>query len=319
MSEQQNVTGAETEAGTEVKAEAGAVTGAVTEAGAGAVTDVVTEAGVEADAAVRPGEEQPQDAAGPARKANRKVVKLVAAAVGVVVLAGAGVGAALALKDANRTSPTRYWMAEGYTTGGTQAPVPSVPANALTGKLLPLPDRYWPGPDIGKEGNYYFLSGERALESFKEARTGLSSSERAERDKAFADLKLKGLAGRSYSRRDGDGNATAEIELLQADPAQLAKFGEFTNKLIELVGSDGDAPKVDGYPQAKCSVDPLVIERESKEGKKKHKIEALDCLAVEGDVMVSFRMYGTEGFAVKDAVGLFKQQLDHLKSPGESA
>ncbi|MFF4449136.1 hypothetical protein [Streptomyces sp. NPDC001502] len=311
MSEQQNVTGAETEAVTEVKAEV--------KAESEAVTGVVTEAGVEADAAAPPGQEQPQDAAGPARKANRKVVKLVAAAVGVVVLAGAGVGAALALKDADRTSPTRYWLAEDHTTGGTQAPVPSVPPNALTGKLLPLPDNYWAGPDIDKEGNYYFLSGERALESFKEARTGLSSSERAERDKAFADLKLKGLAGRSYSRRDGDGNATAEIELLQADPAQLAKFGEFTNKLIELVGSDGDAPKVDGYPQAKCSVDPIVIERESKEGKKKDQIEALDCLAVEGDVMVSFRMYGTKGFAVKDAVGLFKQQLDHLKSPGESA
>ncbi|MFA7768801.1 hypothetical protein [Streptomyces sp. NRRL S-448] len=303
MSEQQNVTEATTEA----------VNEAVPEAPTEAVT--VTEAGA-ADAAAQAEQEQPQAAAGPAPKANRKVVKLVAAAVGVVVLVGAGVGAAAALADADRTSPTRYWMAEDHTTGGTQAPVPSVPPNALTGKLLPMPDKYWPGPDIDKEGNYYFLSGERALESFKEARTGLSSSERAERDKALADLKLKGLAGRSYSRRDGDGNATAEIELLQADPAQLAKFGEFTNKLIELVGTGGEAPKVDGYPQAKCSVDPIVIE---KEGKKKEKIEALDCLAVEGDVMVSFRMYGTEGFAVKDAVGLFKQQLDHLKSPGESA
>ncbi|MER6450004.1 hypothetical protein [Streptomyces venezuelae] len=303
MSEQQDVAGAE--AVTETKNET------KTETGAG-----VAETGAVTDAPARPEQEQEQVAAGPARKPNRKVVKLVAAAVGVVVLAGAGIGAAAALADADRTSPTRYWMAEDHTTGGTQAPVPSVPPNALTGKLLPLPDRYWPGPDIDKEGNDYFLSGERALESFKEARTGLSGSERGERDKALADLKVKGLAGRSYSRRDGDGNAAAEIELLQADPAQLAQFAEFTGKLFALLGKGAEAPKVDGYPQAKCVVAPIEIE---KEGKKKEKIDALDCLAVEGDVMVSFRMYGTEGFAAKDAVGLFKQQLDHLKSPGESA
>ncbi|MFI1286201.1 hypothetical protein ACH4U5_36500 [Streptomyces sp. NPDC020858] len=303
MSEQQNVTGTGTGAGA-----------AGVEAGTGVEAVVVVEAGVEAVAEAHP-EREPQATAEAAPKANRKVAKLVAAAVGVVVLAGAGLGAAAALADADRTAPTRYWLAEDHKTSGTQAPVPSVPANALTGKLLPLPDNYWPGPDIDKEGNYYFLSGERALESFKDARKGLSSSERGERDKAFADLKLKGLAGRSYSRHDGDGNAVAEIELLQADPAQLAKFGEFTRKIMELAGSGGEAPKVDGYPQAKCSVDSLVVEKKDK----KDKLEALDCLAVEGDVMVSFRMYGTEGFKAKDAVGLFKQQLDHLKSPGESA
>ncbi|CAM5258197.1 hypothetical protein [Streptomyces avidinii] len=303
MSEQQNVTGAEAE----VRVEDEATVEAATETGTG------TEAA--GDVATLPEPEQPA-AAGPAPKVNRKVVTLVAAAVGAVVLVGAGVGAAAALAGADRTSPTRYWLAADHTTSGTQAPVPSVPPNALTGKLLPMPNDYWPGPDIDKEGNFYSLSGERALESFKDARKGLSSSERTERDKVLADLKLKGLAGRSYSRKDGvGGGVVAEIQLVQADPAQLAKFGEFAGKLIALGGSAGEAPKVDGHPQAKCSVNPIVIEKKDK----KNKIDALDCLAVEGDVMVSFRMYGSEGFVVKDAAGLFKQQLDHLKSPGESA
>ncbi|MFI0201054.1 MULTISPECIES: hypothetical protein [Streptomyces] len=309
MSEQQNVTGAE--AGAQVEAAAATQTG--TEAPAPAPAPAPAEAA--GDVAPLPEPEQ-QAAAGPARKVNRKVVTLVAAAVGVVVLVGAGVGAAAALAGADRTSPTRYWLAADHTTSGTQAPVPSVPPNALTGKLLPMPKDYWPGPDIDKEGNFYSLSGERALESFKDARKGLSSSERTERDKVLADLKLKGLAGRSYSRKDGvGGGVVAEIQLVQADPAQLAKFGEFAGKLIALTGSGGEAPKVDGHPQAKCSVNPIVIEKKDK----KNKIDTLDCLAVEGDVMVNFRMYGSEGFVVKDAVGLFKQQLDHLKSPGESA
>ncbi|MFB6483137.1 hypothetical protein ACFCXF_24360 [Streptomyces virginiae] len=259
----------------------------------------------------------PTDVTGPRRKMSRKVVTLVAAGVGVVVLVGGGLGAAAALAGADRTSPTRYWLAEDHTTSGTQAPVPSVPPNALTGKLLPMPKDYWAGPDIDKEGNFYFISGDRALETFKDTRKGLSSSRRGERDKVLADLKLKGLAGRSYSRKDGvGGGVVAEIQLVQADPQQLTKFGEFAGKLIELSGSDGEAPKVDGHPQAKCSVNSVVVEEDKN---KKEKLQSLDCLAVEGDLMVSFRMYGSEGFVVKDAASLFKQQLDHIKSPGESA
>ncbi|WKV73281.1 hypothetical protein AW27_018195 [Streptomyces sp. PCS3-D2] len=248
------------------------------------------------------------------RKKNRRTLALVSAAVAVVVLAGGAVAAAAALADADRTSPTRYWVAEDHTTGGTQAPVPTVPPNELTGKLMPMPADYWPGPDLDPEGNDYFLPSDKALQSFKDARTGLSSSERSERDRELADLKLKGMAGRSYARSEGYGAAVAEIRLIQADPQQLASFGEFAKKLIELTG-DGGAPQVEGYPQAKCGLDGSLTG--GKDGKEK--IDALDCVAVEGDVLVSFRMYGSEGFAVKDAASLFKQQLDHLKSPGESA
>ncbi|MCX4800711.1 hypothetical protein OG594_03395 [Streptomyces sp. NBC_01214] len=280
------------------------------------VTDPEAAAEAEVPVVVRPEQEQPATA-GAVRKGNRKVAVLVAAAVGVVALAGSGLWAAKALDDADRTSPTRYWLSEDHTTGGTQPPVPSVPSvppNELTGKLLPLPKHYWPGPDIDAEGNDYYVPAEKALQSFKDARTGLSGGERAERDKMLADLRLKGLAGRSYARGEGYGSAIAEIQLVQADPQQIAKFGEFAKKLIELTAAGGEAPQIDGHAQAKCGLDQL----SGGEGDKK-KIDALDCVAVEGDVLVTFRMYGSKGFAVKDAAGLFKQQLDHLKSPGESA
>ncbi|MEV6681750.1 hypothetical protein AB0N09_33495 [Streptomyces erythrochromogenes] len=255
-----------------------------------------------------------ESAGAPVRKKNRRTLALVAAAVGVVVLAGGGVAAAAAIADADRTAPTRYWVAEDHTTGGKPTPVPSVPPNELTGKLMPLPVNYWPGPDLDPEGNHYYLPSDKALQSFKGARTGLSSSERAERDKALADLKLKGMAGRSYARGEGRGAAVAEIRLVQADPGQLAKFAEFTKKLIEFTAA-GEAPQVEGYPQAKCGLDDSL--KGGKGGKEK--IDAIDCVAVEGDVLVTFRMYGSKGFAMKDAASLFKQQLDHVKSPGESA
>ncbi|WP_327414770.1 hypothetical protein [Streptomyces sp. NBC_01233] len=253
----------------------------------------------------------PLQEAAPARKANRRTVRLVAAAVGAVVLAGGGLWAAAALGDADRTAPTRYWLA-------ADAPIaepgeaPSVPANELQGKLLPVPKNYWLGPDIDAEGNNYFISGERALQIAKEDRTGLSGDERAERDKALAGLKLNGVAGRSYATRHGAGASVVEIQLMQADPQQLAQFGEFAKKIISLVDADGKAPKVDGFPDAKCMLSPLVREKDEK-------IDALDCLAVQGDVMVSFRVYGSGDFLPNDAAALFKEQLNHLKSPGESA
>ncbi|MFJ6052237.1 hypothetical protein [Streptomyces sp. NPDC092307] len=267
-----------------------------------------------ADAASTEPVQEPAVAATPAPTTNRRTLKWVSAAVGVVVLAGACLAGASALAGADRTASTRYWVAEDYTTKGTQPPVPSVPPNELTGKLLPLPTEYWLGPDLDTEGNDYYLASEKALQTFKDGRTGLSGSQRAERDKALADLKLKGMAGRSYARQEGHGSAVAEIRLMQADPQQLAKFAEFSKKLIELTGAGGGAPQVEGHPQAKCGLDPL---SGGEDGKKK--IDVLDCVAVEGDVLVSFRMYGSTGFAVKDAASLLKQQLDHLKSPGESA
>ncbi|MEV7512465.1 MULTISPECIES: hypothetical protein [unclassified Streptomyces] len=270
----------------------------------------------EAAPAVAPdatGAQTPQQDA-PARAAGGRKLKVVSAAVGAVVLVGAAAGAVALLAGAERTAPTRYWVAEDHTTQGSPSPAPSVPPNELTGKLMPLPADYWLGPDIDAEGNDFFVPREKALQSFKEARTGLSASQRAERDKMFADLKLKGIAGRSYARGEGRGASVAEITLLQADPQQLAKFGEVAKKFMEFTTAGRKAPAVEGYPQAKCGVDAISGGEDGKQ-----KIEALDCVAVEGDVLVNFRMYGSKGFEVKDAASLFKQQLDHLKSPGESA
>ncbi|MGW6980118.1 hypothetical protein ACWGE1_11805 [Streptomyces sp. NPDC054932] len=251
------------------------------------------------------------DAAVPARRVKARTVKLVAAAVGVVVLVGSGLWFSAALDDAERTAPTRYWMAEGVPTG-SPAPVPSVPVAELKTKLLPLPPSYWLGPDIDAEGNDYFVSGERAVQAYKDDHSGLSAGERGERDRALADLKLKGLAGRSYARGNGGGAMVSEIQLMQADPKELGKFAEFAKKILELTGADGQAPKVDGFPGAKCALDSLV------DGKKQE-IATLECVAVEGDVLVTYRTYGwSPGFSASDVTALFKEQLNHLKSPGES-
>ncbi|THA36444.1 hypothetical protein E6W17_25270 [Streptomyces sp. A1547] len=252
--------------------------------------------------------------AGAPRARSRRTVALIAGGLGIAVLAGGALWAAGRMADADRTAPTRYWVAESADSRptGTPEPVPTVPPNDLTGKLLPLSADFELGPDLDAEGNDFYVSGERALQTVKDADTGLSGEERAQRDKALDGLKLKGVAARSYHHlRD---QQVMEIQLTQADPQALAKFSEFSKKILELLGGDRDAPKIEGFPDAKCSLS--VLGKEKKE--EQQKIDTIDCEALQGDVLVSFRMYGPKPFSANDAAGLFKQQLNHLKSPGES-
>ncbi|MBT2480192.1 hypothetical protein J7E94_18605 [Streptomyces sp. ISL-94] len=233
----------------------------------------------------------------------------MAAGVAAGVLVGSGVWGASAIADADRTAPTRYWSAADEHPAQPEKPA-AVPLNDLSAKLLPLPGTFSLGPDLADDGNNFFVSGESAVQGFKEGRKGLSSTERKQRDEALAELKLKGLAGRSYTK--GGGQMVVEVRIMQADPQALGKFSEVGKKLLGLIGEGRDAPKIDGYPDAKCSL--LAIGEKEEE-----KIDSLDCVAVQGDVLVNFRAYGPKPFSSSDAAAFFKNQLSHLKSPGESA
>lgn len=275
------------------------------------MTEPQTEAQPEPQAGTAdPAPETPAPA-GPAPVVNRrKRAAVIAAAVAGAVLLGGGIWAASALADADRTAPTAYWVEAGGKLPSAEN-APPVPANDLTGKLLPVPSGFGPGPDQGADGNDYFASGEKAVETFKEARKGLSGTERKKRDDMLADLRLKGLAARTYAAAGG--SMVVEIRLMQADPKAVGAFSEVTKKLLDLTGDDRDAPKVDGYPDAKCSL--LAVGEQNKE-----KIDSLYCVAVQGDVLVSLRAYGPkeQGFSKLEAAGFLKNQLSRLKSPGES-
>ncbi|MFD3326351.1 hypothetical protein [Streptomyces sp. NPDC058701] len=272
-----------------------------------------TAAGTPAPEAPLPGASAAQpEAASVAAVAPRRRRKaaFTAAGLAAAVLVGGGVWAASAIADADRTAPTAYWVPAGEKTEEPEGPA-RVPANALSGKLLPEPNGFTTGPDLAGDGNNFFVSGEKAVEGFKEARDGLSSTERKKRDDMLAGLKLKGLAGRSYTK--GSGDLVAEVRIMQADPQAVGGFSEVTKKLMELRGADRAAPKVDGHPDATCWMLPVGEE-------KKEKIDSLYCVAVQGDVMVNFRAFGPKpSFSATEAVGLLKNQLNHLKSPGESA
>uniref|UniRef100_A0AAU2JRL3 Secreted protein n=1 Tax=Streptomyces sp. NBC_00049 TaxID=2903617 RepID=A0AAU2JRL3_9ACTN len=253
------------------------------------------------------------DAAAPAPASAGSRVKagpLVVGVLSLAVLVGTGVWASATVDDADRSAPTAYWAAAGAEP--QKAPEPeSVPANAVSAKLLPVPASYELGPDFGVQGNDFVVSGDKAVEGFKEVRKGLSTAERKKRDEMLGELKLKGQAGRTYMKWAG--NLVVEVRIVQADPQALNTFAGITKKFLEAIGDDREGPKVDGYPDAKCSLMAVGEEKEEK-------IDSVYCVAVEGDVMVDFRAYGPKsGFYTTDAVEFLKNQLNHLKSPGESA
>ncbi|MBW5481674.1 hypothetical protein [Streptomyces bambusae] len=259
----------------------------------------------------------PAHLASPEPARGRRRTPLIAGGVAAALLAAAGGTLAALSATADRSSPTAYWTPADA--GPQPAHTPAkVPANALTAKLLPVPEQFKLGPDIDGGGNDFYVSGDKAMEAFKEARAGLSTTQRAERDKALAELKLKGVAGRSY-QQDGaysrEPRTTFEVQLTQADPQAVGAFSTFAKKLIELAGDDRKAPKIDGFPDAKCA---LVAVSEEQKDKEQEKIDSLMCVAVEGDLMVTFRAYGGNSFDSGKAAELFKRQLNHMKSPGES-
>ncbi|MFI5620364.1 hypothetical protein [Streptomyces sp. NPDC051567] len=251
----------------------------------------------------------------PALRANRKAVGLVAGVLAVAVLAGGGFWVSDLLGRADRSAPTHYWTADGPGSSGTAEPVPTVPPNELMAKLLPIPSGYYPGPDIHREGNNYSVPGARAVQEYKDKASGLSGEQRAQRDKVLDGLKLKGTAGRSYVSRVL-GEPAVEIELTQAEPQFLAKIAEFTKTFLKVTGDGREGPKADGFPDATC-----VLLREGPDRlEERVKIESISCVAVQGDVLVHFRAYGSTSLflSASDAVSLFTRQLNHLKSPGES-
>ncbi|MFG2294136.1 hypothetical protein [Streptomyces sp. NPDC048603] len=246
---------------------------------------------------------------------NKTIVRLSGGAAAVAVLVCTGVVAADAVADADRTSPTRYWTpADSPEAVGSDTPEPpdAVPPHPLAAKLLPFTAAWRPGPDLDGKGNDFFQTGDQAVEQLKEKRKGLSTTRREERDRQLAELKLKGVASRTYT--DGQGlGSVVETHVTQADPKALARLAEIVRERLEATGEKGrTAPTVEGWPEAKCAVSSLPSENDTK-------IDVVECVAVESEHLVYLRAFGGTYWHPARSVPLFKDQLNHLKSPGESA
>ncbi|MDJ0384084.1 hypothetical protein [Streptomyces sp. G-G2] len=252
----------------------------------------------------------------PPRAVNRKAAAAIGAVLALAVVGSFGVWAKGWIADADRTTPTVYWQAVEPAPATASPTRPVVSLGALGDRMLPVPEGYLPGPDLDGHSDFFTVPGAKAAQLMKENNRNLPASRRAESDKLVDQLKLKGQAGRSL--RSGNGDRVVEIQITQADPQAVEQLGDFTKKLVEFLGDDRKAPKVEGYPEAKCALRAVGEEEKNDKGDKRNPLESVVCVASQGDFLISFHAYGVPPFNADEEVKLFRKQLDRVKSPGES-
>lgn len=178
----------------------------------------------------------------------------------------------------------------------------------LSKLLLPVPEGYRLGSDVGRYGNDDEVDGAQAVAAMKESNRGLAGKERREYDKQIDKLRLQGLAVRSYVSEENDLEVHAEIVRMK-DKTAVRNFYTFQKELFDALGIFRDGPKVkDHTRKATCYLQPKDSDSE---------IEEMVCAAYDGELSITYRATGIKPVDRTAVAELLKDQLDHITSPGE--
>ncbi|NYS19186.1 hypothetical protein HFP43_15800 [Streptomyces sp. SJ1-7] len=244
----------------------------------------------------------PESSAPKRRRAAATVLPLVLvlAAVG-----GAAAYTAQAVNGADRTVETAVW--------DDSAPDPAAKADRgradteLSKLLLPVPEGYRLGPDLAGLSSDGEASGEAAVAALKEeGGRGLSAKQYRRLDALLDELKVRGVAHRSYAADSGD--LVLSVRVTQAEDVRTVRtLHEQKTALVEAFGVLDKGPKVDGHKNATCY--RLPDDRENP-------LDSIACYAYEGGTSVTFQVDGPRPLRAATVAGLVKKQLDHIASPG---
>jgi hypothetical protein len=244
-----------------------------------------------------------EPATAPERRTRGKGLRVtLGVALAFVVVTGGGLGW---LAFGHTDAKPRPWTAPSVKHGSYGALSGGIHYGKLSKLLLPMPADWSAGPDIEQFGDNTQLSSAQATTVFKSQYGDLSNAQRKQLTKAVGKLGIKGLGLRSYQNDDDD--KVVQIQLLQIDKQYAKASTEAMTRLLNAVMSKG--PKVPGHSEAHCYQESLV---------KKGAIQEVDCLADEGDLMVTFTVQGTKPAGDQDVLTLLKDQLDRIADPGES-
>ena len=238
--------------------------------------------------------------------ARRRVLTVVLVSVLVLGVTGTGIGlTAVRVAEADRTAPTVVWKKPRPDRESPRQQHRPDDKAGLADRLLPPPDGFVPGPDIGEFGNDAVLSGKRATAVLKNSTRGLPARERRQHADAVEELRIRGMAMRSYQSSDG----VAEIEVVQLrNTRAVRELGRFQDRFIKMLDIFRKGPRIEGHRNAHCYLMPK---------NSKAKLDRMVCNAYEDDLMVNMNAYGARPLDTKEAARLLEEQLDHLTSPGE--
>ncbi|MGW0550763.1 hypothetical protein [Streptomyces altiplanensis] len=249
---------------------------------------------------------------------NSATRRLFGTVLPAVLVVGALVGGAAytvnTAGSADVTAPTTVWKEPG----GKPAEDPAGDvakgrdSTGLSKLLLPVPETYRLGPDIGSYGNDGELSSAQAVALLKEQGREIYGKNRREYDRRVDKLGVRGIAVRSYASNAGDLVIQTQIVRIE-DEKQVHDLYEFRTELLRFLGVP-KGPKVGGHKKASCVMAaptgwPGTGEEPGLDG--------MFCMAYDGELMVDITASGTEPFSKSDVTRLVEEQLDHVVSPGE--
>ncbi|MFE6666850.1 hypothetical protein ACFVFH_25205 [Streptomyces sp. NPDC057697] len=251
---------------------------------------------------------------------SRRVVLMV---LPVVLVAGAVGGAAVYTRSvvdgADRSAGTSLWKEPAHKPG--KDPAGDVTrgraSTGLSKLLLPVPSGYRLGPDYRELGNDGEQSGRKATAAMKQSARGLAGKQRRAYEERVDKLRIEGTAVRSYTADDNTLSISTQIMRMK-DREAVRNLHAFRTGLFDSLGIFRAEPGIEGHKRnARC----YVLREDSKGGKGgkggKDGIESMNCLAYDGEVSISLTASGTRPFDRKAVAALLKDQLDHIKSPGE--
>ncbi|MEU0626330.1 hypothetical protein [Streptomyces sp. NPDC005989] len=239
--------------------------------------------------------------------------RVILVALPVVLVAAAVAGAAVYTKNsveaADRSARTRLWEEPAHKPG--KDPAGDVArgraSTELSKLLLPVPAGYRLGPDNGELGNDGEVSGKRATAAMKLNARGLAGKERRAYEKRIDKLRIEGFATRSYTGDDNTMAISTEIMRMK-DKKTVRNFHAFRTGLFESVGVFRTEPKIKGHTRnARC-----YVLRKGEDS-----VMSMNCLAYDGELIISLSASGTKPFDRAAVAELLKDQLDHIASPGE--
>lgn len=240
---------------------------------------------------------------------------LVAGAVG-----GSAAHIAVTVSGADRTVPTTVWA------DAPSDPAPDPAAEAWRGrlstplgkKLLPVPDGFQLGPDMGEHGNDAELGPAAATAALKESGGHLRGPQRRAFTQMIDDLGVRGMAMRSYATefmvRGGvhEEDVVIKVWITQVrDGAKARRVHSYQLTGLGLLGYE-EGSEVKGHKNASCHLAPDDEDtRRAGQG-----IGEMVCLGYTSDLLVTVSVQGAGSFdgAVDDMV---KEQFDHIDAPGK--
>ena len=242
------------------------------------------------------------------KPSRKSVLSLVGAVAAVAV--GAGVGAVVvqgrqsdrdsrisAIKAADAAALAK---ADAPVTGGVRSDGSHY--GSLFTYLLPTPQEWTLGADIGTEGDNTYLTQAQLTAKVQKGLLSVPKSDLGSTQSTLTDLHLQAVALRSMLK---PGNTMQlSFVLLQLDPKKATADQKSLGVFVDGLGWRQGA-SVPGNPSADCVLPP---------GLGSDKLDSMLCYGSYGDVEVMLQVDGTAPLDQKTAVKMLAQQLDRLKS-----